>query len=247
MDQVAGLALMAGRDASIIRHRLTGHSPEVILAAVDLCDSLFDEDSARALRETWVDQMGGPPAAGETAHTLLMEARLPFGGGSTALELIGSVLQQTEGVWLRIFSVNPDLPPDIRTESLIRLHDQMDPQEYRDYIRLCAEQAEQEGDPWSIRARQVLEWVDAPASLFPAEAAVDGNSDDDLAHLPPGGIADLERLLFHGLQNGWLQMDADSARRLGASISSMDESSFSGPDQAALLRLRRHVDSRLAH
>jgi len=112
MDQVGGLALMAGLGRPATPEDLRRYSPEVVLAAVDLCGSLFDDAPARALLGQWIEAMGGAQAAGEMAHTLLLESRLPYGGGSTALDMMMRINDpQAILVGLEEFAVQAGLPP----------------------------------------------------------------------------------------------------------------------------------------
>lgn len=90
-DQIAGLVLTAGLGPKDLQPDFSRHSPEAVLAAVDLCQALFGETPARRLLEQWQASVGGNPVAGEKAHDLLLAARLPYGGGATALELMVGV------------------------------------------------------------------------------------------------------------------------------------------------------------
>lgn len=237
-DQVSGLVLMAGQGRWDAQLDLSKFSPEVWLAAVDLCGSLFDDASARTLLEKWQERMGGAQTAGETAHTLLLEARLPYGGGSTALELmIGVNDPQAIFVGLYEFAVNAELPPATRTEAFILLRDHMDPTAHGDIVHTCTEQVRQAGDAWVDRAERLLEWTaqsSSPDRQFIEKA---------FARPYSGMVADLELYLRHEFQAGRLTMDAETAAAFRESLANLDGSSLPGPDLAALQRLRRQLDS----
>lgn len=238
MDQVVGLARMAGLGQLDAQQDLARYSPEVVLAAVDLCASQFSESAARALLDQWMASMGGAQAAAGMAHNLLLEARLPYGGGSTALDLMIGVNEPSAiFVGLYEFAVNSKLPDAIRSEALIRLRDHVEPEAYRDYIRECADLARQNGDEWAVRADRLLERLDAPAEngTF-IEAA--------LARPYPGMVEDLELDLRHAIRTGRVQLDAETAAVFQEALATLDESSLSGPDGIALRRLRREIDFR---
>ena len=69
-----------------------------------------------------------------------------------------------------------------------------------------------------------------------------------LARPYPGLVEDLEFYFRHEVRAGRVRMDAEAAAALRESIGKLDESSLSGPDQAAWHRLRREIDgwSRMA-
>lgn len=158
MDQVAGLALASGLDPLDPERDYATYQPEVVLAAVDLCAAEFNETAAQSLLEVWMEDMGGPQTAAEMAHTLLLEARLPYGGGSTALELmIGVNDPQAIFVGLYEFAVNSRLPDPVRTEALVRLRDHVEPEAYTTYVRECIELAKENGDEWAAQAEQLQE------------------------------------------------------------------------------------------
>jgi len=158
MNQVTGLALMAGLDMLDAQRNYAQYPPEVVLAAVDLSTTEFNEAAAHSLLEQWMADMGGPQTAAEMAHNLLIEARLPYGGGSTALDLmIGVNDPPSIFVGLYEFAVNSRLPGTVRTEALVRLRDHVEPQDYEKYVRECAELARERDDEWADHAEQLLE------------------------------------------------------------------------------------------
>ena len=236
MDQVIGLAQMASLGLPDAQANLARYQPEVVLAAADLCAAQFGEPAVKFLLDQWMADLGGAQAAAETAHNLLLEARLPYGGGSTALELmIGINEPQAIFVGLFEFAVNSKLPAAIRTEALVRLRDHVEPEAYRGYVRECADLARQNGDDWADRADRLLERLDAPAETGPfIEAA--------LAQPYPGMVEDLELDLRHGIRTGRMQLDAETATVLREALATLDESSLPEPDKIALQRLRREID-----
>ena len=236
MDQVIGLAQMAGLGQLDAQQDLARHPPEVVLAAVDLCASQFGESAARSLLDQWMADMGGAQAAAGMAHNLLLEARLPYGGGSTALELmIGVNDPQAIFVGLYEFAVNSKLPAAVRTEALVRLRDHVEPDAYRTYVGECADLAQQNGDAWAVRAERLRERLDAPME---AGAYVEAA----LARPYPGMVEDLELDLRHGIRTGRVQLDSETAAAFRNALAALDESALPGPDGIALRRLRGEID-----
>jgi hypothetical protein len=244
-DQVSGLALMAGMGMLDAQQDYSKYLPEVVLAAVDLCGSLFGDSAAQALLDEWMKDMGGSRLAGEMAHTLLLEARLPYGGGSAALELMMSVNDpQAIFAGLYEFAVNVELPPAIRAEALFLLRARMGSAPARNYVRDCVEQVREDGDAWATRAEHLLEWM-GDSSAAPSDSGVVNRHaiEDALARSYSGRIQDLELFLRHGIKDGWVKMDAETMAFLRESMADLDEASLEGPDLAALRRLRLEIDS----
>lgn len=158
MDQVTGLALMSGMGPIDTQRNYAQYLPEVVLAAVDLSATEFNDTAARSLLDQWMADMGGPQTAAEMAHNLLIEARLPYGGGSTALDLmIGVNDPPSIFVGLFEFAVNPRLPGPVRTEALVRMRDHVEPAHYEKYVRECVELARERDEEWANHAEQLLE------------------------------------------------------------------------------------------
>ena len=236
MDQVVGLAQLAGLGLLDAQADWARYRPEVVLAAVDLCAAQFGAPPARTLLDQWMADMGGAQAAAETAHNLLIEAWLPYGGGSTALELmIGVNEPRAIFVGLFEFAVNSRLPDAIQTEALIRLRDHVEPEAYRGYVRECADIARETGDEWAVRAERLLERLDAPAE---AGAYVEAA----LAKPYPGMVEDLELDFRHGIRTGRVKLDSKTAAAFRNALAALDESSLPKPDGIALQRLRGELD-----
>ena len=245
MEQASGLALMAGLGMQTVPHDLGAYSPEVVLAAVDLCGALFDDSSAQSLLAEWMESMGGARTAGEMAHTLLLEDQLPYGGGSAALDLMVSVNDpQAILVGLRLFAVDADLPSATRTEALLMLRNHMGFEAYRDFVRSCVERARQEGSAWAPRAARLLERVEGPPAVLSGPQSIDlAFIENALARSYPGGVEDLELYLRREAQAGRVNMDAEAKAFFSESLADLDETTLAGPDLAALQRLRRQLDS----
>jgi hypothetical protein len=245
MEQASGLALMAGLGMQTVPHDLAAYSPEVVLAAVDLCGALFDDSSAQALLAEWMGSMGGARPAGEMAHTLLLEDQLPYGGGSTALDLMVSVNDpQAILVGLRLFAVDADLPAATRTEALLLLRDHMEFEAYREFVRSCVERARQEGSAWAPRAERLLARLEGPPAVVSGPQRVDpAVIENALAGSNPGAIEDLELYLRHETQAGRVNLDAEATAFFRESLADVDETALAGPDLAALQRLRRQFES----
>ena len=235
MDQVVGLAQMASLGQLDARTDMARYRPETVLAAVDLCASQFGDSEAQILLDQWTADMGGAQAAAEMAHNLLIEAWLPYGGGSTALELmIGVNEPRAIFVGLFEFAVNSRLPDATQTEALIRLRDHVEPEAYRGYVRECADIARENGDEWAVRANRLLERLDV--------AAADGSSvETALAQPYPGMVEDLELDLRHGIRTGRVKLDSKTAAAFRKALATLDESSLPKPDGIALRRLRREI------
>ena len=236
-DQASGLVLLAGLGMLDASYDVAKHPPEVVLAAVDLCGSLFSDSAARALLGQWMERMGGAQTASEMAHRLLVEARLPLGGGSTALaRMIGVNDPQAILVGLYEFAVNAELPPATRTEALFLLRDHMEPEAYGNIVQDCTRQMREAGDAWIDRAERMLAWMarsSAPDRSFIESAFAQPNA---------GMLADLELFLRHEFQAGRLPLDSETAAALRQSLAHLDESSLAGPDRAAVQSLQRHLD-----
>lgn len=236
-NQASGLVLLAGLGMLEASYDVSKHSPEVVLAAVDLCESLFSDSAARALLGQWMERMGGAQTASEMAHRLLVEARLPLGGGSAALErMIGVNDPPSILVGLYEFAVNPDLPAATRTEALYLLRDHMESEAYANIVQDCTRQVREAGDAWIDRAERMLAWMarpSAPDRSFIESAFAQPNA---------GTLADLELFLRHEFQAGRLTLDSDTAAALRQSLARLDESSLAGPDRSAVQSLQRHLD-----
>jgi hypothetical protein len=234
MDQVVGLAQMAGLGLLDAQADLARYRPEAVLAAVDLCASQFGEPAARSLLDQWKADLGGAQTAAEMAHNLLLEARLPYGGGSTALDLMIGVNEPSAiFVGLFEFAVDSRLPGAIRSEALIRLRDYVEPAAYPDHLRECVELAQEFGGDWLPRAQRLQTWIAAPA----IDRAFLENA---LAAPAPGALEDLDLLLRHG---GKSALDAETAAFLRSSLMDLDETAWSGPDQLARGRLLREIEA----
>ena len=236
MDQVAGLAQLAGLEQLDAQTDWTRYRPEVVLAAVDLCAAEFGAPPARTLLDQWMADVGDAQTAAEMAHNLLIEAWLPYGGGSAALELmIGVNEPRAIFVGLFEFAVNSRLPDATQTEALIRLRDHVEPEAYREYVRECADIARENGDEWAVRAERLLERLDAPAE---AGAYVEAA----LARPYPGMVEDLELDLRHAIRTGRVKLDPETAAAFRNALAALDESSLPKPDGIALQRLRGELD-----
>jgi hypothetical protein len=245
-DQASGLALMAGLGMMDAQRNLALHKPEVVLAAVDLCAALFDDDSARTLLDQWTKSLGGVQKSGELAHRLLFAGHFPYGGGSTALDLmIGANDPQAALVGLRIFAVDADLPPAVRVEALLLLRDRMEFPAYQDFVRYCAEKARQEeGGIWAIRAGRLLERVAGePADRSGSRVIHRPFIEDALARPYPGMVEDLELYLRRETRAGKISMDKETVAVLRKSVGNLDATTLAGPDLAAWHRLRRQIDA----
>jgi hypothetical protein len=164
LDHVRGLAQWADAGLPQAAPDVSPYPPEVVLAAVELCQDKSAPDAARALLDAWLAHVGGLQPAGEWAHTLLIEARLPHGGGRVALDLMQRV-NDPQAIFINLyeFAVNPRLSPPVRTEALQRLRTRMEPEAYRDIVRECAQRARDDNDPWAAQAERLLEELPAPA------------------------------------------------------------------------------------
>ena len=236
-DQVAGLVLTAGLGSANFQADFSRHSPETALAAVDLCQALLGEAPARRLLEQWQASVGGNPAAGEKAHDLLLAARLPYGGGATALELMVGVNDpQSILIGLYEFAVDPHLPAAVRTEALVRLRDHMDVETFQNIAQTCIAQVQEAKDEWAPRAERLREWALAPV--------VDRRFVDGALSRPyPGLVADLESHLRRGLAAERVQMDREAAVYFRETLANLPPAGLTGPDRAAALSLRRQLDS----
>ena len=235
MDQVAGLAQLAGLGQLDAQADWTRYRPEVVLAAVDLCAAQFGAPPARTLLDQWMADVGDAQTAAEMAHNLLIEAWLPYGGGSAALELmIGVNEPRAIFVGLFEFAVNSRLPDATQTEALIRLRDHVEPEAYREYVRECADIARENGDEWTVRADRLLERLDA--------SAADGSFiETALAKPYPGMVEDLELDLRHGIRTGRVKLNPENAAAFRKALATLDESSLPEPDGIALRRLREEL------
>ncbi len=235
LDQVGGLTRLAGLGRLDAQRDYAEFPPEVVLAAADLAAARFGEAAARPLLDQWIADMGGAQTAAAMAHNLLLEARLPYGGGSTALDLmVGANDPSAIFVGLYEFAMDSRLPGAIRTEALLRLQDRTDPETFRKCVRDCAAWAQENGDEWALRAARLQERLDVPAvdaALF-AEA---------LAQPYPGMVEDLELQLRQALSAGRMAMNPETAASFRAALANLDEATLSGPDEIAWLRLRREI------
>lgn len=233
-DQASGMVLLAGLGRLDASYDVSQHAPEVVLAAVDLCKSLFSDSAAQTLLDQWMERMGGVQPASEMAHRLLIEARLPLGGGSAALErMIGINDSPSILVGLYEFAVNPELPATTRTEALYLLRDYMEPEAYAIIVQDCTRQMRETNDSWIVRAERMLAWMAHPSP--PDRAFIESA----FAQPNDGMLADLELFLRHEIKTGRMALDADTAAALRQSLANVDESSLSGPDRAALQGLSK--------
>lgn len=231
LDGIIDLADMANRNRLDPEYDLSMQPPEVVLAAIDLCAAQYGEGAARNLRERWEAALGGPRAAGETAHNLLLEARLPYGGGSAALDgMIGVNEPSAIVVGLHEFAVDSRLPGSVRSEALIRLRDYVEPDAYREHVRACAELAHEFGGGWVPRAERLQTWTEAALDRAFFENA--------LAAPAPGALEDLALLVRYGKTAA---LDAETAAFLRAALATLDETAWSGPDRLARRRLLREL------
>jgi|GEM_PF-4324219 hypothetical protein len=206
--------------------------PEVVLAAIDLGAAQFGATAARALREQWETDLGGSRPAAETAHNLLLEARLPYGGGSAALEgMIGANEPSAILVGLHEFAVDSRLAGSVRSEALIRLREVVEPNAYPDHVREVVELAQEFGGDWLPRVQRLQTWMAAPA----IDRAFLENA---LAPPAPGALEDLDLLVRHG---GGSALDAETAAFLRSALADLDEAAWSGPDRLAWRRLLREL------
>lgn len=234
MDWVVGLASLAGHGRLDPESDFSSYPPEILLAALDLSAAQYGESAARALRAQWEADWGGSLTAAETAYNLLLEARLPYGGGSAALEdMIGANEPAAIVVGLHEFAVDSRLAGSVRSEALIRLRDYVDPDAYREHVRDCAELAQEFGGDWAPRAQRLQAWTEAAIDHAFLEHA--------LAEIAPGSVEDLALLIRSGLRSGRLALDDDTAGFLQSALADMDETALSGPDQLARRRLLREI------
>ena len=237
-DQVAGLVLLAGLGLLDASYDLTPYPPAAVLAAVDLCGSMFSDSAARSLLDRWIAGAGGAQTAGETAHTLLLEARLPYGGGSTALEMmIGINDPSAVMAGLYEFAVNDKLPPATRTEAFFLLRDHLVNATYGDIVKDCTAQMQQTGDKWLERLERLLGWM---GTSSPVDRTFIQNA---LARPAAGLVEDFELFLRHEIQAGRLVLNADAKAALRETLGNLDIAVLSGSDQAAWQRLQRQLDS----
>lgn len=233
MDQVVGLARLAGQGLLASDADYSSLPPEIVLAAIDLCAAQFGKDAAQALRKQWEADLGGPRAAAETGHNLLLEARLPYGGGSAALDGMIHVNEPSAIlVGLHEFAVDSRLPLSVRSEALIRLRDHVDPAAYREHVRECLELAHEFGGDWALRAQRLQAWAETPLDRVFLQNA--------LASPAPGVLEDLALLVRHGTPGA---MDAETAAFLHAFLADLDETAWPGPDRLARRRLLRDLAS----
>jgi hypothetical protein len=210
-DPVGDLARAAG-EGRIDREGLAGHPPEVVLAAVDACMADYGREAAQGLQAAWIDSMGGERLAGETAHTLLLESRLPHGGGGAALDLMVRVNDpQAILVGLRGFAAEVDLSPSVRMEALTMLRAHSAPGAYVEFVRYRAEQARGEGGEWAERTARLLERLEGAGAETGAVLVVDRALVEDVFGRPyDGGAEDLKFLLWHGVRGGWVVEEASA-------------------------------------
>ena len=238
MDPIIGLALLAGFNAWDLQPDWAGFAPEIPLAAADLCAALFEPQVARDLLVQWMSRAGGPQAAGEKAHDLLLKAALPYGGGTVALDFMqGANDPQAIFIGLYEFAVDPRLPGTVRSEALVRLRARMDPDAYRDLVRECADRARADDEDWALRAERLRARLDAAVDRRFVET--------ELADPYPGLVEDLEIQLRHGLAEERLEIDPGTAAFFRDALVKLDAATLSGPDRAAALRLRRLLESKL--
>jgi len=238
MDPIIGLTLLASINAWDLQPDWAGFAPEIPLAAADLCAALFEPQVARDLLVQWMSRAGGPQAAGEKAHDLLLKANLPYGGGSAALDFMQNVNDpQAIFIGLYEFAVDPRLPGSVRSEALVRLRARMDPDAYRDLVRECAERARADDETWALRAERLQARLDAAVDRRFVET--------ELADPVPGLVEDLEIQLRHGLAEGRLEIEPETAAFFRDALNKLDAATLSGPDRAAALRLRRLLESKL--
>lgn len=234
MDRIVGLARLAGQGQLSSDLDLSDLPPEVVLAAIDLAAAQFGAAAATALRKRWETDAGDAQALAGTAHNLLLEARLPYGGGAAALDdMIGANDPQAIVVGLQEFAVDSRLAGSVRSEALIRLRDFLDSDAYREHVRECAELAQEFGGDWTPRAVRLQSWLESEVDrTFFANA---------LAAPAPGVLADLELLVRYGLRSGRISWDAQTAGFLRSALADLDETAWSGPDQLACRRLLREL------
>ena len=238
LDAIVGLALLAGAGAWELLPAGSGSTPEIALAAADLCAALFEPQVARDLLVQWMARAGGPQAAGEKAHDLLLKAHLPYGGGSAALDFMQNVNDpQAIFIGLYEFAVDPRLPGAVRSEALVRLRARMEPDAYRDLVRECAERARADDEDWALRAERLQARLDAAVDRRFVET--------ELADPYPGFVEDLELQLRYGLAEERLDLTAETAAFFRDALVRLDAAALSGPDRAAALRLRRLLESKL--
>lgn len=234
---MAGLGL-----GDIARPDQARHAPELWLAAVDLCNALFDETAARRLLEQWQAFMGGAQIAGETAHDLLLAARLPYGGGTTALQLmIGVNDPQAIAIGLYEFAVNDELPAATRSEALVLLREHALPSADVNVIQTCAEQVQQTGNAWSRRAQTLRAWLE-PDFVLDRRFV-----ENTFAKPYPGLITDLESYCRNASRTGRLNLAEDTLNAFRNSLDSIEKKSFSGSDMVARASLQRCLDALANH
>lgn len=238
MDRIVGLVLLAGSGAWDLLPAGSGSTPEIQLAAADLCAALFEPQVARDLLVQWMSRAGGPQAAGEKAHDLLLKANLPYGGGTAALDFMQGV-NDPQAIFINLyeFAVDPRLPGAVRSEALVRLRARMDPDAYRDIVRECAERSRADDEPWALRAERLQARLDAAVDRRYVET--------ELADPYPGLVEDLEIQLRHGLAENRLEIDPETAAFFRDALNKLDAAALSGPDRAAAQRLRRLLESKL--
>ncbi len=238
MDPIVGLALLASFNAWDLQPDWSGFAPGIPLAAADLCAALFEPQVARDLLVHWMSRVGGPQAAGEKAHDLLLKANLPYGGGSAALDFMqGANDPQAIFIGLYEFAVDPRLPGAVRSDALVRLRARMAPDAYRDIVRECVERARADEEDWALRAEHLQARLDAAVDRRFVET--------ELADPYPGLVEDLELQLRSGLAENRLEIDPETAAFFRDALNKLDAAALSGPDRAAALRLRRLLDSKL--
>ena len=231
LDGIVGLANMASRGRLDPGYDFSKHPPEVVLAAIDPCAAQYGEGAARNLRERWEAAMGGTQTAAETGHNLLLEARLPYGGGSAALDcIIGANEPSAIVVGLHEFAVDSRLPGSVRSEALIRLRDYVEPADYRAHLEGVVELAHELGGDWVPRAERLQTWTDAALDRAFLENA--------LAAPAPGALEDLALLVRYGKTD---TLDAETTAFLRSTLAELDETVWSGPDRLARRRLLREL------
>jgi hypothetical protein len=98
-------------------------------------------------------------------------------------------------------------------------------------------QVREAGDAWAGRAERLQSWLSNPPAL-------DRSFIENILVRPdPGLVEDLELYLRHEARAGRPGMDADAAGLLRQRLATWDETTLPGPDRAALIRLRRELDS----
>lgn len=237
-DQVTGLTLAAGLGWPIDPSAFSSLSPEVILAALDFCRALFPAQNSRHLLEQWINWMGGLQVCGETAHTLLLEERLPLGGGTSALELMISVNEPGAVlVGLYEFAVHTNLPPTLRGEALLRLHDFIDPISGPNLVGDLLQQLREDRDPWTPRAERLLRWMEKPP------ISIRSFLEENPFPPEPGTLADLALYLAHEIRSGRKTFDSEAANNGYKAIRQLDAIPLSGEDRLACEYLKLRWDT----